>query len=348
MSGTAPLGAAPTIHPDQRTDAVGSITDDHVLSVAPTPIERDRFGRPLIIPPGGGRKIPYTRCTTYVGVLEDTYNLSRWQQRMVAIGLAERPDLLLAVASVDRDDKDSLNDLCERATEAARARAGATVGTALHALTERVDRGQELGVIPDPYTADIAAYTQATADLTPVQIEQFTVNDWLGVGGTPDRIVKHKNRRYVADIKTGNVEYGIGKIAMQLATYARSQCYDPVNGARTPHDADLERALIIHLPAGTGVCTPLWVDIAASWEGVKHAKWVREWRSRKLADFTESFVTVDPLAHAVAVADSVDVLNQLWAKHKNQWTAELHEAALTRKQQLTTNPPTTHRQPAGG
>jgi hypothetical protein len=49
------------------------------------------------------------------------------------------------------------------------------------------------------------------------------------------------------------------------------------------------------------------------------------------------------------VADSVEGLNQLWANHKNQWTDELHAAALERKSQLVTNhTPPTHRQPAGG
>src|SRR5215831_14489249 len=99
----------------------------------PPAIRRDRWLRPLVVPPGGGKPVPYTRCTTYVSALEDTYNLSRWQQRMVAIGLAERQDLLLAVAA-HRDDKAHLNELCEKALEAAKGSAPATTGTALHKL----------------------------------------------------------------------------------------------------------------------------------------------------------------------------------------------------------------------
>ena len=35
-------------------------------------IPRDRWGRPLVIPPGGGKKrVAYRRVTTFVGVLED-------------------------------------------------------------------------------------------------------------------------------------------------------------------------------------------------------------------------------------------------------------------------------------
>ena len=49
-------------------------------------IRRDRFGRPLVVPPGGGPRVAYRRTTTFVGALEDTYALQQWKQRQVAIG----------------------------------------------------------------------------------------------------------------------------------------------------------------------------------------------------------------------------------------------------------------------
>jgi PD-(D/E)XK nuclease superfamily len=250
-----------------------------LASVTP-PIPRDSYGRPLVTPPGGGRPVAYTRCTTYVGVLEDTYNLSRWQQRMVALGLAGRPDLLLAVTA-HGDDRDELNRICADAQEAAAAHAAATTGTALHALTERIDRGQSVGVIPDAYRADLAAYKKTTAELTPVHIEAFTVLDELRVGGTPDRIVEYDGHRYIADVKTGSIEYGMGKIAMQLAVYSRSVLYDHTTGDRTPLDVDLSNAIVVHLPAGEGQCQLHWINIAAGWEAVQLATQVRAWRSRR-------------------------------------------------------------------
>ena len=36
-------------------------------------VPRDRFGRPLLIPPHGGKPIPYTRCTTSIRRADDTY-----------------------------------------------------------------------------------------------------------------------------------------------------------------------------------------------------------------------------------------------------------------------------------
>ena len=59
--------------------------------------DRDRYGRPLIIPAGGGKPCPYRRCTSFVDVNADKYGLQQWEKRQVAIGLAQRDDLRLNV-----------------------------------------------------------------------------------------------------------------------------------------------------------------------------------------------------------------------------------------------------------
>jgi hypothetical protein len=246
-------------------------------------IPRDRWGRPLVVPPGGGKPTPYTRCTSFVDCLDDKYNLQRWQQRMVALGLAERPDLLLAVAAADRDDKESLDRITEQAQEAAKAHAAATTGTALHALTERHDRGLAIGPLPAAYRPDLDAYIRATACLKHVLIEQFAVHDELKIGGTPDRVVTYQGRGYIADVKTGSVEWGYAAMAMQLAVYSRSTPYHHRTGTRgpCPVDVDQDRGIIIHLPAGEGVCTLYWIDLATGWNGVQLASSVRKWRRRR-------------------------------------------------------------------
>lgn len=245
-------------------------------------IERDRWGRPLITPPQGGKRRAYTRCTTFVDVLDDKYNLQQWQQRMVAIGLADRPDLLLSV-SAHRGDKKELNRITADAREAAAAGAAATTGTALHKLIEILDRGDPMPLVPAAYQADIEAYRAATECLESVLIEQMHVHDEYEIGGTPDRIVRHNGRLYVADIKTGSIDYGALKIAMQLAVYANSTPYDIATGRRQPLDepVDTQRAIVIHLPAGQGKCTLHWVDIDRGWRAVETAAYVRQWRRLK-------------------------------------------------------------------
>lgn len=310
-------------------------------------IERDRWGRPLVVPPTGGKPVPYTRATTFVGAVEDTYNLSKWQQRMVALGLADRPDLLLSVGA-HRDDKAALNRICEDAQEAAKAHAAATTGTALHLLTERMDRGLDVGVVPEAYVADLAAYATATQDLEAVHIEAFCVQDWLKVGGTPDRVVRYKGQRYIADLKTGSIEHGYLKIAAQLAMYARSNLYDVASRERSRHEADTQRGIIIHLPAGTGTCTLYWIDLLEGWEVVKVARAVREKRSLSFSKLLTGLGAVeppapvapplDPIAAAIAAAATEDAVRALWSVHATQWREQHTELAKARIAALASTP----------
>ena len=167
-----------------------------------TEIPRDRYGRPMITQPGSTKRVPYRRTTTFVGALEDTYNLQKWKMRRVAYGMGQRKDLVLAAAASDPEEKHKLNEIVENALEAAESSAAATTGTALHALTERIDRGQPLGVIPNEYENDIAAYQAATQKIEWLGIESFRVYDRWQVAGTADRIGKDQHGRIrIYDIK---------------------------------------------------------------------------------------------------------------------------------------------------
>lgn len=317
-------------------------------------IPRDRWGRPLIIPPEGGKPIGYTRCTTFVKALEDTYNLTLWKQRQTARGLMLRPDLQMAVASTDPDDKAKLNKICEAAMEAAASSASATIGTALHALTEKVDRGEDLGPVPADYLPDLKAYEAATGGLDVVEIETFGVHDGLKVGGTWDRVYRWGDNYYIGDVKTGSIDYAINTIAMQLAVYARCQRYTP-DGVRHPGNGLLntDKAIIVHLPAGTGTCRLVWVNIAAGWGAVQLAARVRDWRARK--DLSQPFavsVAEAPappqevlnrdvsaaLISAIGTAETYDDLNNLWEQAKTIWTDKHTEAVKARQLELAENP----------
>lgn len=249
--------------------------------LAEAAVPRDRWGRPLITPPGGGKPKAYTRVTTFAGSVEDMYGLGQWQQRMVALGLAKRSDLLLSV-SAHAEDKDELNKIVDSAREAAAASAAATTGTALHKLAERYDRGQlALTDMPESNIADMRAYAATMRAFTIHGIEEFVVVDDIQCAGTFDRIVEYDGQRYVADIKTGSIEYGVGKMAVQLALYARGQLYVP--GETERRDTDVSRAagIIVHLPAGQGRCDLYWIDLRAGWEAAELCEKVRSWRKRK-------------------------------------------------------------------
>jgi hypothetical protein len=253
--------------------------------------KRDWVKRPLVYPvgsdPAKDKTKAYTRVTTFVGALEDNFNLTKWQLRQAMIGLADRPDLLLSV-SAHRDDKDELNAIAEKAIEASKAGASAVSGTAYHLLTEKIDRGEPLPFLPESARLDLEAFRIRTAGLTVCEIERFLVNDELQAAGTTDRIYDVPGfGRVIGDTKTGkSVELGILKIAMQLATYSRSKAYCVDSGQRFDIDVSQDWGLIVHLPAGTGACHLWWVNLQIGWAGVQLAKAVREFRKIKFKDLT--------------------------------------------------------------
>jgi hypothetical protein len=309
-------------------------------------VDRDHLGRPLIVPPEGGRAVPYTRCTTFAGTIEDEYGLTRWKQRMTAIGVAARPDLILSV-NAHRDDKQALDGFVRDAMDAAKAGVAASIGTSLHKLTEYIDRGEPLPPVPAEYVGDLLAYREAMAPLKVTGIERFTVLDDLRIGGTHDRTAEFEGRTYIDDLKTGSIDYAELKIAIQLAIYSRSVVYvapgpakdaagewieytaEQAAAARTPLGVDQDRAIVCHLPAGTGTGSLHWVDIAAGWEAVRTVLDVKRWRSHKR--FFEQWPAAEPdLAALVAAAPDPATLRALWERHAAAWTDDLTDLAKTR------------------
>lgn len=322
-----------------------------------TPIPRDRYGRPLVTPPDGGKPTPYRRVTTFVDVLDDKYNLQKWMQRMVVVGLATRPDLALAASTAANDpdsNKRDLDRICDEAREAAAASGKATIGTALHALTERIDRGEPVGVVPDNYLAHLTNYEAATRALTAVHIEQMMVHDDLQIAGTPDRIVTVDGMDgcFIADVKTGpsTMKFGVGKVAMQMSAYAHSLLYNHETNTRvTVPGLSTTAGIVIELNSDTGSCELHWIDLEAGWRGVQVAREV--WGYRGLKELTKPFrpvVLPDPVSNhstkieltetsletLIRTATSVQELTALWDANQDRWTDHLTGVASIRKAEL--------------
>lgn len=297
-------------------------------------IPRDDYGRPLVIPPDGGARVAYRRVTTFVSALEDTAGLHRWHQRQLAYNLGRRPDLVLAAATTNADDKDTLDDIVDKATEPASA--AATTGTALHRLSERLDRGERV-YIPSAHQADLAAYRKATAGIKWSAIETFRVLDAWKVAGTADRIGHYRGRLLIADIKSGGISYP-HKFAMQLACYAHSLPYDITADRRGLADVglDLRRGLIIHLPAGKGRCDLYEIDIEKGWEAAQLAHQV--WRWREVRGLLTPAATTD-YSEAARVAADIDALRDVWrdAHRHNGLTTDFLDAVGKRRQELAGN-----------
>jgi hypothetical protein len=254
---------------------------------APVDFIRDQWGRPLVVPAGGDRPRPYTRSSSAAKTIEDTYNLELWARRNVAFGMARDASLVARVLAAGGDPsrwdtpaKRAVDRIVEDASTIAQAHKGADIGTALHRLTELVDR--DMDIVAGPYEADVNAYVNALIDagltVDPRYVECRLVCDALEMAGTADRLLQRADGTWVvADLKTGaTVDYGALGWSAQLAAYAHSDLYDPETTERMPTPPlDKVTGIIIHLPAGQGTCTLYELDLAAGYRAAVLANEVR-------------------------------------------------------------------------
>jgi hypothetical protein len=297
-----------------------------LLERPPVDWERHRGDkRPKILPPPGevwrnpstGRKVGhryYTRVTTYADAITEAYNLTAWKLRRLALGLGQRADYvrLAAAYTSSEHDRDALDELVGKALEAAGPNS-ADLGTALHALTERLDRGDDLGTPPDEVLPDLAAYTALTQGLIAYRHrEARVVCDQLETAGTPDGHAHIAEPcpagcgpevLHIIDTKTGSIRYP-GKMSTQLAIYSRSDLYEPATGERTPIEVCQSWGAIIHLPVESGECAPFWLDLEHGWRGAELCGPVREWHKVKADDILRPFASVQPVK--VIVSDVIE------------------------------------------
>jgi len=264
-----------------------------VTPIRPTDqIKRDRLGRYLLPHPDTGKEQTWTRATTIANTLADRYGLEQWAKRNVALGIGARRDLYAQAAAAKPDDKATLTRIVEQAEEAASSKAGANLGSALHRFTERIDAGEDL-VVPEPWAADVAAYTATMKangiTVAPGWIERILLVPEIDAAGTCDRLCNAPQWDWsgprIADLKTGAdvLRYGMTEISLQLAIYGHAtHWYDPVtHELHEMPEVDRDWAIVMHLPVGKGTCTIYEVDIAAGWDAVQLAMRVRRWRQRK-------------------------------------------------------------------
>src|SRR5690606_3968162 len=162
--------------------------------------------------PDGEKTAFYSRPSSWGDVIQDEYHLNLYQQRMTAIGLALKPELVLSVLAhkdqTDRDNKRRLNSIVEQAKVAAGAGERSTLGTAYHKLLETLDMGGEVDydILSPDVQATLDAYLTATHDLglKHEHYEHAVVNDDMRLAGTADRHAWYDGALRIVDIKTGD------------------------------------------------------------------------------------------------------------------------------------------------
>jgi hypothetical protein len=281
----------------------------------PPKVRRDRYQRYLVLPPGATKPVGYTRATTVAKAIEDASSLINWKGRMVALGLAARPDLYAGIHTTNPDDKRALDALCERAAEAGGATIRRDLGTALHHMLEQSWRDPAY-MPPATYAGDVTAVHQALADagftVVAGMTERMVVNDDRQIAGTFDLLVTDGTTTYVADIKTGSsVIYGGLAFATQLAIYAgaadlytQGAAADGSEDTREPMpEVSGERAVIIHVQPESGHCELHWLDLTVGAAALDLAISVREIRKAKPLLAIDPTVTGAPAVPAPGPAD---------------------------------------------
>jgi len=252
-------------------------------------VPRDRWGRPEI----DGQA--YTRTSTLAKTLDDQSNLIAWKARMTALGLAKSPDLIGLAATATEKDRGLLNDVVERATDRAGAGSGRDLGTSIHAVTEALDYGEPVDNLPRDLVDDGRAYQRVceSLGLVPVLAETFVVSKQYGAAGTFDRLLTDGKEFFIGDVKTGKLGANIDYVtkynglawAIQLAVYSAgipwNDGWDSWEhlGVGQPSTA---KGIIFQIPRGSGVCNPVWIDLAVGHRAARLAANVREIKNVKV------------------------------------------------------------------
>lgn len=255
----------------------------------------------------------WRRVSTLIKKVDtNTSALDAWKKRQVLLGAARRDDIILGVKALGAPDpvlgwneptKKKLNAWAEDCMSAAGSSAGATEGTAMHDLTERVDRGEPIDQVaaglPGPAAASLRAYAKLRElnGWRSVEIERTVVCDELEVAGSFDRIdeipslsalggwtCQHGHAhgadesRAIVDVKTEKNPLLNGlHIGPQLAIYSRARrMWIPDDGRDIGQAAYVQApcvrqdvAIVVHVRDGKAI--PYFVDLAAGWEAAQAA-----------------------------------------------------------------------------
>lgn len=324
-------------------------TPEEIAHVDEDGVRRDRWGRYKIPHPVTGREKSWTRATTFAKSISDTGALERWGARLAVKGLMSRPDLQALVHSTSLDDKRELDKIVDQAKTEAGSKRAANLGTALHSMTETVDRGGSMDEVPEAWRHRVLAYQEAMSqygiETIDKLIERVVILTKFEVAGKFDRIVRMPDGTlWIADLKTGeNLKWSWSEIAIQLALYSRGDAlYDYVTRKFEPMpEVNQDKALVIHLPTSGTQCDLYEIDIKLGWQAAELAYRVRNWRKRdkELAKLIASADKSKPSinwAERIQNAETVEGLSAIWeeADALGQWTDLLTRLGLRRKEEI--------------
>jgi hypothetical protein len=239
--------------------------------------------------PVKGHRRPFTRVTTLAKAISDQYMLSQWSDRMVAKGMAMRPDLQALAYGMDLvQEREALQTVANQAKKHVGAEKGADHGNAVHTMCERVDRGEDVPWINDAVHAGVTSYRELMARhkfvAHPAYVERVLYVPEMDVVGRVDVLFEHgRGALIVGDRKSQKtMRFGHLEIAAQLAMYAHATlAWNELIGEWEPAPKMNQKiGAIMHLPAG-GDASMYQVDLTEGWKVAQTCLDAYTWRTRK-------------------------------------------------------------------
>lgn len=293
----------------------------------------------------------YSRPSSWGHDLDDESNLVLWRIDRAMEGVAASPALAATVAA-SKGRKEGRKELRDKAISLGRGEEAADLGTALHAMAERLET-EENFVAPEPYATDLAAYLSCidAAGLVSSHVEVKVCSDEWRAAGTADRMYVATRElvlpdgslvvpgtSFIGDLKTGKkLDYSLPGFAIQMAVYCDGCFYDIDTNERSEFPMTLHTGwgILVHLPVGQGKCELLWADLSVGREGAALVQGVRKWRKR--TDYAAPFMM--PVSDELAVlSQPVDEPEPALAVDDGEWTEAMAQWCQTRINLIGTIP----------
>jgi hypothetical protein len=285
-------------------------------------------GAPMVSDPADPtRWLRYSRPSSYAKVLDNSFALNDWKINKAMLGVAGSPAMQAQLLSLKDSDKDGFKTIREKALDKGQANEAADTGTALHAMTARVEDTKDMFNIPDEYADDLDAYVQAlcTYGLVSEHVEVHMCNDSFRAAGTADRIYRTckpltapdgtiipAGELILGDLKTGQkLDFSLPGYCVQMAIYADGVFYDVETNLRqiTP-PIHRHWTILVHLPVGKAKCRMIWCSVDVGLKGAQLCyevkEWDRKWKRGQDIGYDEHLIEAPPeIGGLVNVSDPV-------------------------------------------
>src|SRR6185436_2678140 len=150
-------------------------------------------GAPMVSDPNNpGKWLRYSRPSGYAKVLDNSFALNDWKISKAMIGVAGSRAMQAEVMAIKDGDREGMKLLREKALDKGAANEAADMGTALHAMTARVEDQSDTWEPPEAYADDLRVYVETLHGYGLVSefVEVHMCNDSFRAAGTADRIYR--------------------------------------------------------------------------------------------------------------------------------------------------------------